>query len=241
MGFELGVASATAHSLVKVNLKTVKVGAIDAGELGLAANGQTAAAAHAGAIDHDGVHGNNGLHAEGLGGSNDKLHHDQRTDGDDFIVVLAVLDQFLQRSSNNALLAMGAIVGHQEHLVGHSTELVLQDHQILVAEANDGVDLAAHFMQLLGDGESNGAAHAAAHNCHLLQAGGMRGDAQGANKVMNVVTLIQVVQLDGGTANDLEDDGDGALLAIVIGDGQGDPLAVSNIILSLLSKIGITT
>src|SRR5699024_5038331 len=41
------------HQLVKIHLVAVKVGAVHTGKLHLAAHGDTAAAAHTGAVDHD--------------------------------------------------------------------------------------------------------------------------------------------------------------------------------------------
>ena len=45
--------------VVPVNFRGIKVGAVNAGKLGFAANFDTAAAAHAGSVNHDGVEGGN--------------------------------------------------------------------------------------------------------------------------------------------------------------------------------------
>ena len=55
------VHGAAGHGFVEIDEVTVKVGAVHAGKLGLAAHGQAAAAAHAGAVDHNGVHGDDAL------------------------------------------------------------------------------------------------------------------------------------------------------------------------------------
>ena len=44
--------------------KAVKVRAVHAGELGLAAHGQAAAAAHARAVNHNGVHAHHGFEVD---------------------------------------------------------------------------------------------------------------------------------------------------------------------------------
>ena len=54
---KVAVHSPALHRLVKVHLMPVKVRAVHAGKLRLAAHGEAATAAHAGAVDHDGVHG----------------------------------------------------------------------------------------------------------------------------------------------------------------------------------------
>ena len=77
--------------------------------------------------------------------------------------------------------------------------------------------------QAIGDG----AAHAAPHHADPL--GALRqlgGDAQGAHKVPDVGALLQIAQQLGGQTHLLEDDGDGALLPVVVADGQGDALPV---------------
>ena len=84
----------------------------------------------------------------------------------------------------------------------------------------------ALIVQLLGNGQCNGAAHAAAHNAHLLQTLGLGGAAQRADKIVDTIACVQTVQLHGGTAHDLENDIHSALFAVVTGHSQGDALAV---------------
>ena len=86
-GLKGAVHGAAGHCLVKIHEVAVKVGAVHAGKLGLAAHGQAAAAAHAGAVDHDGVHRHNGLDIVRLGRLDDEFHHDQRSDRDDLVKV----------------------------------------------------------------------------------------------------------------------------------------------------------
>ena len=161
-----------------------------------------------------------------LAGLDDEFHHNQRADGDDQIILVAGGYQLVQSGSDHTLGAVAAVIGHNAQLVTAGVELVLEDEQILIAEADDAVDGAALVVQLLGNGQGDGAAHAAAHNTDLFQALGLGGAAQGAHKVMDAVACVQAVQLHGGAAHDLEDDIHSALFAVVTGHGQGDALAV---------------
>ena len=161
-----------------------------------------------------------------LAGLDDKLHHDQRADGDDEVVLVTGGHQLVQRSGDDALGAVAAVVGHDAQLVAASVELVLKDEQIFIAEADDAVDGAALLVQFAGNGQRNGAADAAAHDADLLQALGLGGTAQRADEIVDAVARVQAVQLHGGAADDLEDDVHGAFLAVVTGHGQGDALAV---------------
>ena len=161
-----------------------------------------------------------------LAGLYHKFHHDQRSDGDHFIVLVADGHQILQGGGHNTLGAVAAVVGHHPQFLAAGTELVLQNQKILVAEADHAVDYTALFMQSTGHRQRNGAAYAAAYYADLFQALGLGGAAQGANKVMDAVADIQPVQLHGGAAHDLENDIYSALFPVVTGHSQGDALAV---------------
>ena len=107
--------------------------AVHAGKLGLAAHSQAAAAAHAGAVDHNGVHGDDALQPVLLAGLDDEFHHDQRADGDDQIILVAGGHQLVQSGSDHTLGAVAAVIGHNAQLVTAGVELVLEDEQILIA------------------------------------------------------------------------------------------------------------
>src|SRR5699024_5764052 len=146
---------------------------------------------------------------------------------DDTLVVLAAdCYPLLQRSGDDALLTVAAVIGHDPQLVAAGGKVVLQDQQVFVAEADDAVDHTALLMQLAGDGQGDGAAHAAAHHADLFQARSLGGAAQRPDKIVDFVAHVQGVQLDGGVAHDLEDDIHRAGLPVVAGNGQGDALAV---------------
>ena len=161
-----------------------------------------------------------------LGGHGDELHHDQGANGDDFVIGVAFCNQSVQSVGDQTLFTIGAVVGHELQLAGAGTELVFQDHDVLGTEADDRVNLAAFGVQLLSHGQSDGAANAAANNGDLLLTGSLGCVAQGANEVLQVVALFLGVQLDGSSADNLENDGDSALLTVKTGDGQRDALAI---------------
>ena len=88
------------------------------------------------------------------------------------------------------------------------------------------VDNAALLVEFTGDGQRNGAAHAAADDTDLLQAFHLGSAAQRADEVVDALTYFEAVQLHGGAAHDLENDIHSACLAVITGHGQGDALAV---------------
>ena len=226
LGLKGAVHGAAGHGLVEIHEVAVEVGAVHAGKLGLAAHGQAAAAAHAGAVDHDGVHGDDALEAVLLAGLDHELHHDEGADGDDEVVLVASGHQLVEGGGDNALGAVAAVVGHDAQLIAAGFELILENEQILAAEAHDAVDDTALLVQLPGDGQSDGAAHAAADDADLLQALGLGGAAQRADEIVDALAHLKAVQLHRGTTDDLEDDVHGALLPVVACDGEGDTLAV---------------
>ena len=74
--FLISVIRGTLDDAVPVDLMPVEFWAVHAGELGLAADRQAAAAAHTSPINHDGVHGHDGPDAIGPCGLGHALHHD---------------------------------------------------------------------------------------------------------------------------------------------------------------------
>ena len=66
-----------------------------------------------------------------------ELHHNERTDCDNEVVVFTVVNELFKRSGYNALFALGAVVGHKNKLVGASLEFVLENNEVLVSEADN--------------------------------------------------------------------------------------------------------
>ena len=75
---------------------SVKVRAVHAGEFGLTAHDDAASAAHARPIDHDRVHADDRLDAIFLGEQANELHHDERPDRDDEVILLSCFDPLAQ-------------------------------------------------------------------------------------------------------------------------------------------------
>ena len=88
------------------------------------------------------------------------------------------------------------------------------------------MDLRAAVVELLQNGVCNGAAHTAADHADLLLALGFRGLAQGAHEVMQAVALLLVAELLGGSADSLDNNGNGTLFTVIIVNGNGDPFTV---------------
>ena len=119
-----------------------------------------------------------------------------------------------------------AVVSHQDEAVGNSLELILQNHNILAAEAHNNRDFSTGFLESLGRGQCNGAAHTAADNADFLFAFHIGCLAKRADEVLDVISLIEGAQSDGCKTNLLENNGDCTLFPVIAGDGERDTLTL---------------
>src|SRR5271157_970986 len=115
------------HELVEVDLMAVELGAVDAGELRLTADGDPAGAAHARAVHHDGVQADDGLYMMWPGGFGRHLHHDGRADDDDAVDFDAAVDQFHERVDREPFPAFRAVVRDDVKLVAYGSQTVFPE------------------------------------------------------------------------------------------------------------------
>ena len=212
---------------------TIKLRSIYTGKLHLIADDQTAGTAHAGTIDHDRVHGNDGRDAEILCGEAGKLHHDDWSDGYALRVLLALfVDQLLQNVSYDTLLAVGAIICTYIDIGRYLTKILFHDQKVLISGAEDDIRLDAVLMQPL---------HLRINRCSTDTAGDederlllqlldrcvdhLGRSAERSYDIRERITGLQVAHLLGGSAHYLEYDGDGLRLSVVICDGKRNSLA----------------
>ena len=95
--FDVFEGTHTLEHLVEVYLMTIKLGAINANELGLTTYGDTASTTHTCTVYHDGVERYVGGDLIFLGEEAYELHHDGRANSEAFVYLLALdnaLDTF---------------------------------------------------------------------------------------------------------------------------------------------------
>src|SRR5450756_1279259 len=221
--FLLEILPLAGHQQIEVDLVPVELRPVDADELRLAADADAAAATHAGAVHHDRVEADEGLDAIRLRGLGAELHHDRWADGVDQVDA-AGFAELLERLGDQAVTAAAAVIGGDDQLVTDLPHLVLPDQQALVAGGDDGDDLVASLLECPGDGIDRRHTHAAAgedDRAHLLD---LARHAQWTDEVAERVAFAQCLQLPRRLANRLDDDGDGACLAVEIGDSERNPL-----------------
>ena len=105
-------------------------------------------------------------------------------------------------------------------MVAGGLELVFQNDDVLVAEADDHVDLNARLFESLRRRIRNRAANAAADHANALFALDVGGLTKRAHEVLNVVALVEAAEQLRGQTDLLEDDCYRALFAVVARDRQ---------------------
>ena len=160
-----------------------------------------------------------------LGGEVRELHHDGRTNGK-YLVDVLLFDELLDADSNDTLLAVAAIVGHDDDLVAGLTHLVFKDNQILATAGHHAQHAVAFGLQCLNDGQHGCYAQSTASTHHRAIFFNARRIAQRTNHVSYVVALVEGTELLGREAHLLYYQCDGSALNVGSTDGQRHALAL---------------
>ena len=132
----------------------------------------------------------------------------------------ARLEQLLQLDGHETVLAIGAVVGHEIQMVAGLLELVFKNDDVLVAEADDHIGFDASLFKRLCGRIRDCTADTAADNAHALFAFNVRRLTEWADKVLNIIALVQTAKHFGGQANLLENDRNRPLLAVITRNRQ---------------------
>ena len=180
----------------------IELRTIDADELGLAAHGHTAGAAHTRSIHHDGVKAGFGGDVILGGRQRHKLHHNRRTNGDTLIHFLAV-DDLLHADRHHSFLSDRTIVCHEDNLVGPLCQFILQDDEVFVTCCEHGDDAVAGFLERFGNRQHRGCAYATAGTYDRTVFLNARSATQRTDDVMQTLTRFHVQQLMRGCTDAL--------------------------------------
>ena len=138
---------------------------------------------------------------------------------------LGLLQQLLELDGGEALLAVGAVVGHHVQMIAAGAHLFLEHDDALGAEAGDDVDIAAETVRLLGLRPCDGAARAAADNNNLVHIVKLGRVAERTDDVCHIVSGLLAGEQSRRAADALHDDRHGTGLAIIRRDRDGHALA----------------
>ncbi len=210
----------------KFTMRGVELRTVDAGKLALVAEQHAASAAHAGAVDHDGVEADHGLDAQRPGHLCDGTHHGHGADGENKIELAAGGDQFVELFRDQALFAVAAIVGHDAGFVARGAHLVFKDHHLFAARAFNEDDVIAGILQRHCRGQRHGRSHASGHDHGGSVVPDLGRAAERADDIENRVACLKRIQQRRGFAHGLDCDGDGSRRRIGALDGERNALAM---------------
>ena len=180
---------------VPVNLVSVELRTVDADELRLASDGQSASTAHTGTVDHDGVQRHIGRNIVFLSEQTRELHHDGRANGEDTVYVRLLLDELLNTNGHHTFFTIRTVVGHNDDFVRRLAHLILHDDQVLGAACKHGEHTVASSLQGLDDGQHRSYAHTTTGANHGAEVLDVCGITQRAYHVGNHVAFVQTAQL----------------------------------------------
>jgi len=221
------------HRFVEIDLMAVEFGPFDTRETGFPAYGNPTSSAHAGSVDHQRVEADSRFEAVFEGGQTDELHHNHRSDGNDFVVFFALFfHEFTQQARYHTLVTFAAVIGRQIDLSGHFAHGIDQDQGLFVFGSDDDIGLYAVFVEPFDLRVDRSGPYSARNKQNLLFAerfevgvdefGGL---SQRACKIGDRITFVQGAQFAGRIADGLGDDRHITLFSVVVGDGQRNPLA----------------
>jgi len=204
----------------------VKFRAVDADELRLAAYGGAAAAAHTGTVDHDRIEADDGIDPRRTGHVADGFHHDNRADAHDKsnLVGAALFDYLFQDIGDKTVMSVSAVIGGDIKGGARLLHFFFEDEHSLGAGADYGDDLVACLEKSLAMGRTGATPTAAAYADNGAELFNMTGLPSG-RRHREVRCPARTSRASEWMCPLPEDDGDGALLAVIIRDCQGDTLS----------------
>ena len=203
----------------------VKVRAVNADKLCLAANANAAAAAHSRSVNHNRVERNDSRNVVLFRRLASELHHYRRSNRDHQSGRNVALAKALKRNCRHALFARASVVGRDDDFVANGLHFVNKDKQIFCARAFDQNDLVARFLQSLNDRiKGRGSKAAANANDRTVVLFDFAGSSQGAKNAAKVVAFLHLRKLVCGRANRLKGDGNPAFIGVGVCDCKRNAL-----------------
>src|SRR5574344_2939389 len=135
------------HHVVPVHLVAVKIRTVYAYELCLVADCNTAAAAHACAVDHDRVKRHDSVDVVRLGCLACELHHDGRSDGGYFRRGRLRFAFFFKRNGDESLCSSASVVGHDDYFICDFLHFFNEDEQVFIASTDDHCHMIAGSLE----------------------------------------------------------------------------------------------
>ena len=212
---------------------TVKLRAVNACELDFAADQESAGTAHACAVDHYRVHGNDCGNAELLCELASKLHHDDRSDNDAVVVADTLIPELLEGNADVAVDSVRSVVSCEIKVLSDCLHLVFENKELLGPCTLDAVDFDAVVVEPLELVIYGSCSDASCDEEDLLslkffngKIAKIGGVSERAYNICKALALIHSAHSLGLSANCLVDDRDDALFAVEVANGKRNSLSV---------------
>ena len=197
----------------------VEFGTVHTDELRDAVHRDTAGAAHARTVDHDGIERHIGGHLILLGEQTDKLHHDGGAYGETFVHFLTLQNAF-DTLRHQSLTAVGAVVGHDDEFVGRSAHFLFEDDEVLASSGQYRDDTVAGLLECTDNGKQRRHTHSAAGTYHRAETLYMRGLAERPHHIGDAVARLQTAEFVGRDTDFLHNERNGATRRVGLRDGE---------------------
>ena len=124
------------------------------------------------------------------------------------------------------MLAVRAVVGHDDDLIAGGTNLVFQYDELLATTSNDADNLVAGSLQRLYDGQHGSCSHATTGTEHGAVVLDVCGTTQRTDHVCYIIAFVQRTELAGAGTNGLNDKGYRSFLFVAACNGEGHTFAL---------------
>ena len=149
-----------------------------------------------------------------------ELHHDRRTNGKGLVDVRLLTDELLDTCGHYTLLAIRAVVGHDDELVAVAAHFVFEDYQLTASSGDDRKHPVSSLLQRLDDGQHRCHAHTASCADDGAETLDMGWVAQGTHHIGNHIAHLQVAEFYRRETHLLHHDGNRAACGVSVGNGQ---------------------
>src|SRR5579864_2292986 len=210
----------------EVDAMRVELGTVDTSELALAVDQDAATAAHASAVDHDRVEADDGVDVFLACHLGDSLHHYDWAHGHNQVDAGAVLNQLAELVGDETFVGVATVVGGNHERIADGAHFRLEDDQFLVAGSDDRNNSVAGALQRCRRGIGHCGADSAADYDDRTVVFDLRGFAERAHYVENLVAGFKRVQQVRRLPCGLDDDVNGAAVGVRVLNGDRDAFAL---------------
>ena len=205
--------------LIPVDEGAIKLRTIDADELCLATNGESAGTTHTCTIHHNRIQRYFAGDIVLLGSEVRELHHDWRSDGE-YLVNMLLFDELLDTNGYHTFLAIASVIRHDDYLIRALTNLILKDNQILRTTSHHTQDAVAGSLQCLDDRQHRGNTQTTTCTNDSTIILNLRGITQRTYHVGYIITCIQCAEFLRRKTHHLDHQCDRTFLDVSASDGQ---------------------